>query len=83
MQYIFRLATILVFVLVLAATDFAVVNPNTKSINTAEKQTKIKKYSKHHRHSSNKRRTSMRRPYRLTESQRRYYNQALRNIFIN
>ena len=83
MQHIFRLSTILVFVLGMAATDFAVVSPNTKSINTAEKQTKIKKYSKHHRHSGNKRRTSMRRPYRLTESQRRYYNQALRNIFIN
>jgi len=89
MKYILRLAMTSVLVLSIAVPLFALVNPNTKlkPVDTMQKQTKIKKYSKHRRHSGkkigNKKRASVRRAYRLTERQRRYYNQKLLNIFIN
>ena len=89
MKHILKLATTLALVLSIAATGFAVVNPNTKlkPSNMMEKQITKRKHNKYRRHSrkkiGNKRRTSVRRTYRLTERQRRYYNQRLLNIFIN
>ncbi len=89
MKHILRLATTLALVLGIVATDFAVVKTNTKlkPVNTMEKQITKRKHNKYRRHSSkkigSKRRISVRRTYRLTERQRRYYNQRLLNIFIN
>jgi hypothetical protein len=87
MEHILRLATTLALVLGIATFGFAVVNPNTKLklVNTAEKQTTMRKHSKHRRgkRMGNRGRTSARPTHRLTERQRRDFNQRLRNIYIN
>ncbi len=89
MKHIFKIAMTVAFISGITATSFAAVNPNTKlTPNTvAEKQTSMRKPGKHRRHSVKKtghgRRTShVRRGYRLTNRQRRYWNQKLLDIYL-
>ncbi len=89
MKHILRLTTTLALVMGIAATSFAVVNPNTKlkSADTIEKQTTYRKLSKSSRRDAkkigNKRRTSALRVRRLTERQRRDFYRRLIDIYIN
>ncbi len=92
MKHILRLTTTLALVLGIAATGFAVVDPvtNLNPVAAAEKQTSTRKHSKHRRHHrgkkmGNRRRasSSARRGYRLTNRQRRYWNQKLLDIYLN
>ena len=89
MKHLLKISITLGLVLFIAATGFAFVNPTTKfkPVVAAQKQTNVRKLVKSRRHSSKKtavkKRTSVRRVRRLTERQRRYFNQRLLNIFIN
>ncbi len=89
MKRILGLTMTMALILGVAASGFAVVNSNKKlpPVNMAEQQTKARKHSVNHRAAGRKtagnRRTTARRGYRLTNSQRRYWNQKLLDIYLN
>ncbi len=89
MKYFLKLAATLALVVSIAATGFAVVNPNTKlKLNdTLGKQTTKRKLIKLNNHGAkkigHKRRASVLRVRRLTERQRKEVFRRLIDISIN